>query len=736
MESSIYFFPEKGIVPGHRPVQLQMASLVENVWVNGGILVCEAKTGTGKSLAYTIPTVKNLENYYLEPNIKTGRPIVGMKNKEGHALLAPPRVIISTAKKSLQHQIFDKDLPRITEVIKKIPFALLKGKTNYLCRVRHDDFIDPKNLIKNQREYLQSDIERYESWVNTTQTGDLAEIPAFPFLYKVHVTECIKNACPHNEHCPYLEQKEKFKTAGIGLTNHHFLAYEVLLGRGKLFGPYDMLVIDEAQQLIGAIREAYATSITDKFPFQLRRLLSGSFGDDITVPIEGPFRELFTLLERSPEGELVLSTTLYHLTETVIDALFDLQRKVSAQVRPFLKEEIDIEEMYALDYSRMGALTSIEASAIANDAHGLTRIGQALSALRRLIGANPDKELVEQLLKEQKITEEQAEDFLKKKTAIDYVCHNRLNRTPTGDFAEVRAEPVDVGPMLGPFLKQMRSVVITSATLANDGNFEYMLRQFGLKNEDVKYQVALPHVFDYKRHCAIYIDDSMPAPDFYKGKITKQEYYDQIAQSIHELLQISAGGAFILTASWGALYEIKDRLTRYCTLDDPQYNLIVQSKNLQEDVNSFKTGIHNVLIATKSAWEGVDVPGLKLRLVIIPQLPFPSEQDVIFKRQKALIAQHYVAQGKDEKGANMIAFSKTSLAVVGIEMAQGIGRLLRSESDRGIVAILDSRIGYKAPYAKGYAEALRRTFPITPTNDREVVKELLSLYRNKAEKNK
>jgi ATP-dependent DNA helicase DinG len=519
MKSAEFFFPERHIVSTHRPVQLQMAHTVETALNVGGIALIEAKTGTGKSMGYSIPAAVYLNDFY-KTKPKQVRKMSGLLTPEGQDVYHTPRIIISTAKKSLQTQLMQKDLPHITKHIEAVSYAVLKGKNNYICKVRHNDFIDPSRIIRNQREYNYRDIEQYTTWASQTTTGDLTEIN-YPFLFRVGVTECLKKACTFKNNCYYLDQKDTFKNAAIGITNHSFLAYEVLLGRTRLFGIYDQLIIDEAHSLVQAVREAFSTTITNKFPSQLKRNFSVMLGDHSVDELEGHFIRLFNYLSLQPEGELSINRNLYDLVLPTIESILELKQSAQKIIKPFLSSDANIDNPWEVDFSGFSELAIAEANAILSMAYGLKLIDKALSALRRGIGINPEETLIKELLDQNKITQEAADKYLENRANMNYAVHLRTNNAFQGSEKQIefRTDPVEVGPMLGPFLKNMHSVVITSATLANDGDFEYSLRQLGLTSADVPYQQALPHVFDYARQSMIYINDTMPPPDFYRGSV-------------------------------------------------------------------------------------------------------------------------------------------------------------------------------------------------------------------------
>lgn len=245
--------------------------------------------------------------------------------------------------------------------------------------------------------------------------------------------------------------------------------------------------------------------------------------------------------------------------------------------------------------------------------------------------------------------------------------------------------PLNIGGFIGPILKNIPTVVLTSATLATNKNFTFISRDLGLTEKEIKVQKILPSPFDLKNMARIYVTRNTPDPSQIKGEL----YYDRMSKAMLELIYASNGGAFILCTSKNDMYSYYERFK--LALND---KVLIQGYKLEPQVEKFKSEPNLVLIGVKSLWEGVDVPGLGLRLVIIPKLPFPTPNDVVLNEKKAEYIEYLEEAGVEN--ASLKAWSAFDLQKATIDLKQGFGRLIRSNRDAGVVAILDCRVVVKS----------------------------------------
>lgn len=280
---------------------------------------------------------------------------------------------------------------------------------------------------------------------------------------------------------------------------------------------------------------------------------------------------------------------------------------------------------------------------------------------------------------------------------------------------ELTTAPLSIGGLIGPILKNKHSVIFTSATLATNKSFNFISRDLGLKDEDIKIKKILPSPFDYKNRTRLYVTTEGPDPSQLKG----EAYHDKTIALIQRLIVESNGGAFILCTSKTDMYAFYERLRLAAT-----HEILMQGTKLEPQVEKFKKNPKAVLIGVKSLWEGVDVPGLGLRLVIIPKLPFPTPSDVILTEKKVEF-QDYLEEAGHEN-PSLKAWETFDLQQAIIDLKQGVGRLMRSETDAGVIAILDPRI-----ITKRYGNKMISELNIPISKEFNKVKLLLEVLRGK-----
>jgi ATP-dependent DNA helicase DinG len=299
---------------------------------------------------------------------------------------------------------------------------------------------------------------------------------------------------------------------------------------------------------------------------------------------------------------------------------------------------------------------------------------------------------------------------------------DEASRTPYVSFTEKKGEttelqvtPVEVGPLVAPALLHIGKVILTSATLAPTMNFGWLAREYGLAESQHKIKESLPSPFAYEKLSALYLSPTAPLSDY--GN--KDAYHTKISEEIHELLAASRGGAFVLCSSKEDMHGIYDNLLRKA---GGWYRMARQIGNVDNALGWFREDPTSVLIGVKSLWEGVDMPGLHLRLIIIPRLPFPNRSDVVLAARKERHIERLVQNGKTQKEADMQSWVDFDLQEALMELRQAGGRLIRTETDKGIVAILDPRA---TGSTKNYSAKVSACFPHPPTTNKKLVLEFL-----------
>lgn len=642
MEDQIRYFlgdTAAGLVPGVRAAQLEYAACVADVLQNGGIAMLEAGTGTGKSLGYLTP-----------------------------GALSGKRIVVSTAKKPLQSQLFLKDLPHATRVVRPVPFAMLKGRSNYFCRLRYEEFLGEGG----DAEFDPALVKRFERWAGTDPVGDLSLFgEELPFEPAIRVNACAGFECPNASGCGFLQNKRRAGDARLVVVNHALLAYDLMYGGGKLLGPYDALVIDEAHLAPGMFRDAFSTTLSDYHVRQLEQALAHDQRFVMPPDFKQVYRAAFQALHGYDVGPLPRDKRVRDAFAALYKQFQLLgQQFASFSVQPQVVDGV-VDELEDADLVTVDALT----------ARRKTRLGLAAALV------DEGKRAIERVLELPTASDQEFIAFTRKSG------HGAL---------EVVVAPVEVGPLVAPALLGTKRVVITSATLATEGSFNFMLREFGLHAGQVRIRKQFASPFVNSRS-VLYVSPTAPEKT-YGGH--PGVYYDAIARETRALLDASKGGAFILCASREDMDALYERL--------PDYRVAKQTGSVARHVAWFKEDPTSVLLGMKSLWEGVDVPGLGLRLVVIPRIPFPNGKEPLHAARKARIERRLLEEGVPEKSVGFKAFREYDVQLAIMDMIQGAGRLVRAESDQGVVAVLDPRL-YESK--KGYSAAIRSSIPKKYTYD-------------------
>lgn len=654
--------PAKGIAKTVRPAQVRMATVVEQVLNDKGFAMIEAGTGTGKSFAYLVP-----------------------------AILSGKRIVVSTAKKTLQKQLRDKDLPFLLKALGvDTQVASLKGKNNYLCKMRLEDFMSSSAMY----EFNQHDVSDFHTWAMRDMFGDLDDYKnSVDFASQIRVSECVGAKCDHFDACGYRRAKTQAAISKIVIVNHALLAYDLYMGGGKILGDYDAVVIDEAHQVSKYFREAYTCRVHNKQPDALKKLLEST---DLIVP-ETLDQSVSNFLNRLPDRGRVFQNNI------VVENAMAIIRDLSRLKQQFINEGVWSDTATSEGDDAMGSRSPKE----------LSRLRAAVSVTQRMLQAC--EVCIDKL--DLKLNEHGEE----LPAPQDYVTYAETRLSHGHQHKEFVATPIEIGPFVAPALKRLETAILTSATLSTGGTFDYICRDVGLKPADV-HQEILPQPFDYRKNSCLFISDQTVE---YKRDV-RDQYWQSCVNVMHDLFTASKGGAFVLCSSYEDMQAFFDRLTM---LQSKTYQLRAQSGNPDLLINWFRETPNAVALGVKSIWEGVDVPGLGLRLVVIPRMPFPNPDDPVFTARKDRYVKAKVGRGAEQRIAEINAWQHYDLQEAIMDFKQGAGRLIRRETDMGVVAVLDRRI-----YAntKKYASTIRSSIPHPTTYNIEDTKTLLRVLAAKA----
>ncbi len=604
-----------------------MAVAVAETLDSGGVLLAEAGTGTGKTLAYLVP-----------------------------AILSRQRVLVSTGTKNLQEQIYFKDLPVLRQAL-GVPFtaAYMKGRANYLCLHRLDQ-------LRASPAVPHDFVSMVDEWLRVTETGDRAELRELPedssTWHDVSATAdtCLGNDCPQYQECYVTRMRQRAAESDIVIVNHHLLCADASVRQssyGEVIPECHYAVLDEAHQLEDVATQYFGIAVSnyrvDDLVRDGERALNLGVVEDADADIRRSLRrvddharEFFGRLamarqSRSSYGEDRLRIGPEWFGDIIDDGL-GLTSALDA---------VDRDMSRAAGTGTGGSSANEEAAALGRRA---AELREHLSFL--LEAANP---------------------------AFVYFLETR-NR---GVF--LRAAPIDVSAIIREqLLDRMRATVLTSATLTVEGSFEYVKRRLGAHEAA---DLRVPSEFDFTEQAILYLPRQMPAPK-------SPEYATAVAREVLDLLQRTEGRAFVLFTSYSMLRTVRERVEM-----DLPYPLIVQGTAPRSQLLAqFRTTPNAVLFATSAFWQGVDVVGEQLSCVIIDKLPFASPGDPITAARIEAIT----AEGGD-------AFQEYQVPLAILAMLQGLGRLIRHRSDRGLLAVLDPRLR-----TMGYGRRFLDSFPPAP----------------------
>ena len=621
MKSVTDIFSEDGELAGllqgfqHRPEQEAMALAIYDAIDNGHDLICEAGTGTGKTMAYLVP-----------------------------ALLSEKKTIVSTGTRHLQDQLKQKDLPIVLDTLKQpLNVMVLKGRANYLCLKRMQSAReDPAELTYQQ----MTDLHEIVQWSSSSTNGDINELPMMeenPSLRSMvtSTTEnCLGQSCSEYDNCFVFKNRKAAMEADLVITNHHLLLADMSLresGFGEVLPLADTIIFDEAHQLPELASTYFSKTLSS------RQLL-----------------EMVTDIR-----------TADHEEAGDIDKLDEMLQKMEKAIR-------DVRLLFGRRDSRTAWQELADNDSLAEEIDALLMQMQAL--LDGLDEAKQRGKLLENCWQRCK----QHYDFIESYTGknsdslIRWVevrgMHFYLNQTP-----------VNIAETFQQRLKTYNaSSIFTSASLAVKADFNHFKNQLGLDNTATE---VWDSPFDYAQQTALYIPTDLPEPN-------DRNFFEQFIERTIELLKLSDGHAFVLFTSYQALNRAAKRLQ-----DEVNYPIFVQGHAPRSEMlNRFRQTNNAVLLGTNSFWEGVDVKGDALSLVIIDKLPFASPDDPVLQARLNYLSK----QG----GKPFMEYQVPQAAIV---LKQGVGRLIRDVNDSGVCVICDRRI-----VSKSYGKKLLSALPGMP----------------------
>ena len=629
-------------LPGYVPraAQMHLAEAVADAFELRTCLIAEAGTGTGKTYAYLVP-----------------------------ALLSGKRVIISTGTRALQDQLYHRDLPRVRDALGiGLRSALLKGRANYLCLYRTDQSkAEPRFGGREQA----AQFHRVLAWSQRTQRGDLAELADFPedsplWQQITSTTEnCLGSECPFWDDCFVVKARAEAQAADVVVVNHHLLLADLALkqeGFGEILPGAHAFVLDEAHQLPELAAQFFGVAVSARQLNDLARdalaecaNLSGSIAS-VQQPardLEYAVRELRLAMHELPPRGTQQRVRWHAASESALDSLAHILDAFAEALAPLAEASPGFTAAHERAGAQRQRLQSWRDGGGRSDAHYDDSDNIESSHFESESGAIDDDVRWYEL------------------TARGFV----LQRTP-----------LDVSGPLRQFRENSRAAwIFTSATLAVDGSFEHIAGRLGLDNPESLLQ---PSPFDWPEQALCYLPRGLPEPN-------QREYGRALLDAVRPVLEASGGRAFLLFTSHRALREAAEQLS------DGPWPLFVQGTAPRHVLlDAFRNSGNGVLLGAASFWQGVDVPGDALSVVVIDRIPFAAPDDPVLEARLDAVRR---------SGGN--PFRDEQIPTSAIALKQGVGRLIRNENDRGVLVLCDPRLLGKN-YGRIFLDSLP-PFPMT-----------------------
>ncbi|AEJ19758.1 helicase C-terminal domain-containing protein [Gracilinema caldarium] len=648
-----------------RPSQLDLMRLIIKGFNTDAIVCAEAGTGVGKSFAYLLPAM-------------------------AYAILNKERVLISTATITLQQQLYEKDIPLVAGILKKpVKAVLIKGRSNYLCFRRLQDALHEGDLdLEQQAEQLEAIVR----WSETTSTGSKSELPFVPdeTLWSRICSEpdlCLAMHCPERERCFVQALKREAADAQILVVNHHLLFADLSArsdGAGYeqtvVLPPYQRIIVDEAHTMEHSATSFFSETFSRMSLMRLmnrlyRKKRMQSYGlavrlasfldtDQFLETIDGAIQ---TVKASMDQLDMAAQTLLG--TEGVFRLTSEKKQLVSAQLLPAMRE-------LRQSISKLCGTLHNALETLHEDLQDDPLIWELKAIIRRIeqIGSIAGSFI----------------EFEEKGESVFYI--ELMNGRRNDGFARFSITPIVIATSLQEALwSQFKTIICVSATLTIDNRFDYWKRRVGLEFETDRNVLSgiFPSPFPYDRAVLLAAPTDSPLPD--------EAGYDAFVNTaVSRLIAASGGSALVLFTSYTALkqaYEYAREELQGLGIRCLKQGDQDRSRLLQD----FLQDESSVLFATDSFWEGVDAPGNTLRLVILCRLPFRIPSDPVYEAR---------CEALEREGRS--AFMELSLPEAVMKLKQGFGRLMRTSSDHGVVAILDGRI-----LKKRYGSLFIRSLPET-----------------------
>ena len=590
-----------------RPQQLEMATRIAAAIRGNGTLVCEAGTGTGKTLAYLVP-----------------------------ALLSGARIIVSTGTKTLQDQLYHRDLPTVRDALNvPVTAALLKGRANYVCHHHLERNLNDGRLPDRDAVVQLHKIARFAKTTHSGDRSEFSDVPEDAWAWNLATStreNCLGAQCSHYDKCFVMAARRRALNADVVVVNHHLFFADVMLrdeGLSELLPACNAVILDEAHQLPETATLFFGESLSTAQLIDLAR--------DVRMAAATVAKDVTELGVQS--GKLELATRELRLA---------LPKEGARMTTKQLRERPAFGGCVAGVEIALAPLSALLESLAERDENLASCAKRAADLLARLRDWRDEKR--DDLVR-------WAESF--------------------AQSLQLHATPLDIAPIFQRQLQgRPQAWIFTSATLAVSGNFNHYLGELGLGEAET---ACWDSPFDYEHHALLYIPRLLPDPN-------SREHTEAVVAAAMPAIRASGGRAFLLFTTLRAMRYAHELLQEQLKKAGLEFPLMVQGESSRSELlERFRRLGNAVLVASSSFWEGVDVRGEALSLVVIDKLPFAPPGDPVLEARLERIR---------NEGRN--AFVEYQLPQTAIALKQGAGRLIRDETDRGVLMICDPRLTTKS----------------------------------------
>lgn len=676
----------------YRDEQLHMAKHIESGLNSEIPVIVEAGTGTGKTLAYLIPSIE-----------------WAIKNKK--------RVIISTNTINLQEQLLNKDIPIAKRVIQgDFKYILVKGRGNYLCnRKYHNLSFGDGSILEDFSPTQKKQFAEIIKWGNHTETGDKGELffevdNGIWELFQSETDICSGSKCPYKAECFFLKSREEKKKADILITNHHMYFSDLAIRKEigfnteySILPEYGLVVFDEAHNIEKVARDYFSYEVS-KYTFtktmnqifvtEGKKKNTGVL-DLVLKYIKEADLDSRGILEREIEEIKLKHKSLYLVGREYFNHIIEVfskgemgtftfrAKKDEMENSPFLNSLNDYKEKFLIEYNSYNRKVRELLKELKDDEDRAGNINDFSKYIERLEGFISNFRFIHDF---------SDEEFIYWIEVNSRKSNSKLVATPLKIDKELQKN----------LYLNLKQIIFTSATIAIGEDFSYFKESIGLDKNTLDKVIHSP--FDYDKQMKVYIPNDMINP-------SDRNFIDEVSEFLKAQLISTQGKAFVLFTSYQSLnyvyYMIKDEL------EANGIELFIQGAAPRTHlVNMYLAGKNPVLFGTDSFWEGVDIKGNQLSNVIIVKLPFKVPSDPVTEA----IIEHLTAQGKN-------SFTEYQIPEAVIKFKQGIGRLIRSKTDSGTVTILDNRVITKK-YGKFFMDSIT-TKNINILSKSEILKDII-----------